>query len=278
MKKIIFFGSGYFIIPVIDVLRDQGLELVITNEPNGKLIDYLKKENIPYVFSQLKDSETIQKVKDIKPDLGILASFGAFVPDSIVETFPLGILNIHPSLLPKFKGPSPIQFTILEGITDTGVSVIQLDDELDHGPIVLQIPVKIMGNETAPELLESMFQVGAEMINKIVQDVNKGLVIKSNPQNHKMESWSLRIEKQDGKIDLDSPLSLVDVSRKIRAFYPWPGVHLTVSLGGKNKILKLMPYDMVQVEGKNPMSYKDFVNGYGEDAINILKKLNLYAS
>lgn len=278
MKKIIFFGSGYFVIPVIQVLVDQGLKLVVTNESKGRLIDYLKKHNIPYIFSDLKDPNDIARIKDLKPDLGILASFGAFVPDSVINAFPLGILNIHPSLLPKFKGPSPVQFTILEGTTETGVSVIQLDDELDHGPIVSQIPVILTGNETTPELLESMFKVGATMIQIIVQDVNNDLVIQSVPQDHKQETWSLKIEKQDGKIDLKSPPSKIDVSRKIRAFYPWPGVHLTVSLGGKSRILKLMPYDTVQVESKNPMSYKDFINGYGKDAEEILKTLHLYVS
>lgn len=278
MKKIVFFGSGYFVIPVIKVLLDLGLELVVTNESKGRLIDYLKKYNIPYIYSDLKNPDDISKILDLKPNLGILASYGEFIPQKIIDAFPLGILNIHPSLLPKLKGPSPVQFTILEGITDTGVTVIQLDNELDHGPIVSQVKVPLTGNETAPELLESMFKVGATMIQKIVQDVNNGLVIKSIPQDHKQESWSLKIEKKNGKIDLKSPPSFEQISRKLRAYHPWPGVHLNVSLGGKSKLLKLMLFDTVQVEGKNSMSYKDFINGYGQEAASILERLHLYGS
>lgn len=275
MKNIVFFGSGYFVIPVIKVLQDQGLLLVVTNESKGRLIDYLKKYNIPYIYSDLKNPSDVLKIIDLKPDIGVLASFGAFVPKKIIDSFSLGILNIHPSLLPKFKGPSPIQFTILNGDTKTGVTIIQLDNELDHGPIVLQNEVKLNGSETSQELLESLFTEGAELIKKIIQDVNNGLKIQSSPQDHNLESWSLHIEKSDGKIDLSNPPPKEELLRKIRAFYPWPGVHLNVSLGGKERILKLMPSDMVQVAGKNPMSYKDFINGYGNDALTILQKLSL---
>ncbi len=275
MKKIVFFGSGYFVIPVIKVLQDQGLVLVVTNEPKGRLIDYLKKYNIPYIYSDLKKSEDISQITDLKPDIGVLASFGAFVPQKVIDAFPLGILNIHPSLLPKFKGPSPIQFTILSGDTTTGVTIIQLDNELDHGPIIAQEEVSLSGSETSQELLESLFNTGAEMMEKVVQEIDNGLPIESKPQDHNLESWSLHIEKSDGKIDLKKPPEKEELLRKIRAYYPWPGVHLNVSLNGKDKILKLIPYDMVQVEGKLPMSYKDFTNGYGNDAISILQKLSL---
>lgn len=275
-KKIVFFGSGYFVIPVIKMLQDQGLELVVTNESKGRLIDYLKKYNIAYIYSDLKKTEDISKITYLKPDLGVLASYGEFIPQQIIDVFPLGILNIHPSLLPEFKGPSPIQSTILSGVTKTGVSVILLDDQIDHGPIVSQKEVELTTKETAPELLESTFSLGAEMINSVVQDINKGLSIQSKPQSINNESWSLKIEKKDGLIDLSNPPQIDELLRKIRAYHPWPGVYLTVSLGGKDKILKLMPNDIVQVEGKNPMSYKDFINGYGKDAENILTALHLW--
>ncbi len=278
MKKIVFFGSGYFVIPVIKALQDQGLVFVVTNETRGRLVDYLKKHKIPYIYSQLKDSLTVNTIKEINPDLAVLASFGVYIPDAIINMFPLGILNVHPSLLPEFKGPSPVQFTILSGTQKTGVTIIQMDDEFDHGPIVAQKPVDLTGNETSLELLESLFKVGAELIKNIAQDVNSGKKIQSIPQDHKKETWSIEIEKKDGKVDLSNPPGKIELLRKIRAYHPWPGVHLTVSLGGKEKLLKMMPYDTVQVEGKNPMSYKDFINGYGNDAIDILRRLNLYGS
>lgn len=275
MKKIVYFGSGHYTIPIVEKLKNEGLILVITSEPKGRLTDYLKKHNIPFISSRLKNPQDIEKIKSLKPDLGVLASFGAILPKEIIDLFPMGILNIHPSLLPQYKGPSPIQFTILDGKSVSGVSVIKLDDQVDHGPIVSQKEVQLPENGTLESLSELMFTEGAMMIQEIVQKSNNSSVIESKNQDIKNESWTRKIEKVDGKIDLKSPPEIDELRRKIRAFYPWPGVHLSISLGGKSKVLKLMPSDLVQVEGKKPMTYKDFINGYGNDALTILKQLQL---
>src|SRR3990167_8072935 len=118
-QRIVFFGSGYYTLPIIEKLKDEGLVLVVTTEPQGKFIDYLKKHNIPFFYSKFKNPEDIKRIEELKPDIGILASFGAFIPQKVIDLFPLGILNIHPSLLPQFKGPSPIQYTILAGIEES---------------------------------------------------------------------------------------------------------------------------------------------------------------
>lgn len=271
--KIVFFGSGYYVIPVIERLRGQGLALVVTIEREGKLIDFLKKEKIPYLYSHLKDEKDISKIRDLKPDIGVLASYGAFIPQSIINLFPQGILNIHPSLLPRYKGPSPIQYTILDGVRHTGVSIIKLDDQIDHGPILLQKPVVFGEHETLQTATESMFETGADMISILIQKLDKGLVVDEKPQHIKDESWTEKITKERGEILLDNPPQKTDLDRMIRAFYPWPGVYLTVSLFGNHKILKLLPNNMYQVEGKRPMSYHDFLNGYGNDAAYILAAL-----
>lgn len=275
MKKIVFFGSGYYVIPIIKSLKSLGLKLVVTNQPDGELISYLQKEDIPYIYSNFKNKEDIKKIKEINPDIGVLASYGAFIPQEIINLFPLGILNIHPSLLPKYKGPSPIQYTILNGDTVCGISIILLDDQIDHGPIIKQKEIHIAdAKTTAKELTELAFLDGAEMVKDVIQNVNNGIPIQSFPQDIKSESWTQKVEKIDGKISINNPPNIEELDRKIRAFYPWPGVYLTVTLGGKNRFLKLMPNDTVQVEGKNPMSYKDFMNGYKEGK-DVLQKLNL---
>lgn len=275
MKKIVFFGAGDFVIPVVETLRNQRLILVITTETTGKFIEYLTSNNIEFVSGRLLDEGVIKKLQALHPGVGILASYGALIPQEIIDLFPLGILNIHPSLLPKFKGPAPVPYTITAGEAETGVTIIQMDDKLDHGPIVAQERMLLQGNETSQELLELLFLKSAEMVQKIVQDINSGLKIESNPQDPNNESWSEKLEKEDGKIDLNNPPKSDELDRKIRAFYPWPGVYLTASLSGKEKKLKLLPQGRVQVEGKNPMSYSDFINGYGMEAEEILNKLQL---
>ncbi len=274
-QKIVFFGSGYYVIPIVEKLLEHNLLLVVTTEVEGKFVQYLKNKQIPYLQSKLKSEEDINKVIGLAPTLGILASFGAIIPKKIIGLFPLGILNIHPSLLPKYKGPSPVQFTILNGETSSGTTIIKLDDKVDHGPIVAQEITKLDGTETLQNLTEKLFLLGSDMIIKVVQNVENGLKIREITQVEKNESWTKKIVREDGKIDISNPPDATLLNRKIRAFYPWPGVYLTASLSGSKKLIKLLPDKKVQVEGKKPMTYKDFINGYGKDAEEVLNKLEL---
>ena len=237
-KKIAFFGSGHYTIPIVEKLRNRGLALVVTTEPEGKLTDFLKANNIPLLYSKLKTPRDILRIKDLKPDIGILASYGAIIPKNVIELFPMGILNIHPSLLPKYKGPSPIQYAILDGVQNSGVTIIKLDDQVDHGPIIAQKPFKLSAKDTLQNASELMFSVGADMIQEVIQNIENGLMVKEVSQRIKGESWTQKIDKGNGEIFIETPPHPADLDRMIRAFYPWPGVYLSVSLYGKNKILK----------------------------------------
>lgn len=275
-QNIIFFGSGWFVIPVVKKLRSHGLELVVTNETQGNLIEFCKTENIPFVSSDLKDSETIEKIKNVNPRIAILASYGAFIPDEVITIFPEGIINIHPSLLPKYKGPSPVQYQLLNGETIVGVTLIKLDDQIDHGPIISQKPYNVVGNETAEDLLSILFEIGSDMVVEEVKKLENGEELLETPQDHSHESWSYKITKQDGNIDLNTQSAKPFVLKNmVKAFYPWPGVWFKTTLKGQIKLVKLLPEDKIQVEGKNPMSYKDFMNGFGEEGSQILQKLSL---
>ncbi len=268
-KKVVFFGSGYYVIPIIEVLKNQGLSLVVTTESEGKLTDFLKKNQIPFLYSNLKNPENIEKIENLKPNIGVLASYGAILPKKILGLFPEGILNVHPSLLPKFKGPSPIQYTILSGNTETGVTIIKLDDKVDHGPIAIQETVELKGVETFQSLMGDLFSRGAELLNKVLKTEEPKFI----PQDDSQESWSYKIKKTDGKIDINNPPTPEELDRKIRAYFPWPGVFFTVKISGIEKLIKLLPENKIQVEGKNPIDFKSFKNGYGKEALDILEKL-----
>jgi methionyl-tRNA formyltransferase len=290
-QKIVFFGSGWFVIPVIEKLIDRGLLLVVTNEQSGKVVDYCKEKNIDFVSSDLKDSEVVEKITSLNPTVAILASYGAFIPNSVINAFPHGIINIHPSLLPKWKGPSPVQYSLLNGDETTGVTLIRLDDQIDHGPILAQKQYALSGNETSEDLLSILFEIGAGLVVEQIERLEKGEILNEIPQDHSQESWSHHITKEDGKIDLStipsSELEIrnwkLEIARRIRALYPWPGVWLKVHVIASEakqsklsgKIIKLLPEGKIQVEGKNPMSYKDFINGFGEEGENLLKQLSL---
>jgi methionyl-tRNA formyltransferase len=282
-QRIIFFGSGEYTIPIIEVLREYDLRLVVTTETEGPFIKYLKENKIPFLSSHVKDQKDLDQLKKEEPTIGVLASYGAILPQSILDLFPEGIINVHPSLLPKYKGPSPIQSTILAGETETGTTIIKLDDQVDHGPILMQDKVSLIGDETTQGLKNALFTIGSYMIGSILEKLessNGGLTsrgetsIRLSPQDHSQETFTEKITKQDGYIDFENPPSPDELDRKIRAFYPWPTVWFKTKINGREKLIKLFPEKQIQVEGKRIMSYKDFINGYPEGK-EILKQLSL---
>lgn len=265
-QNIIFFGSGSYTIPVVKKLLDHNLKAVATSDKSGPLVAFCKQNNIE-IISDLNNYNFENTT------LGVLASYGKIIPDNIIKRFKNGIINIHPSNLPKYKGPSPIQYTILNGEKTTGVTVIKLDDQIDHGPILDQKNYDLKGSETTKDLLDELFSIGAEMVEKIVVKLENGESLSETPQDHSKESWSQKIEKKDGEINPDNLPS--NLGNMIRAFYPWPGVWFRTNLKGQEKMVKLFPDEKIQVEGKNVMSYKDFINGYGNEGKLLLQKLEL---
>lgn len=272
-NKIVFFGSGKYTIPIIEILIKHGLRFVITTETESSFINYLKKQNIPFISSDLKNKKDINSLIDLKMDIGILASYGSILPELIIENCKLGIFNIHPSLLPKYKGPSPIQAAILNGDKQTGVTIIKLDKEIDHGPIAGQKIVKLNGDETMDDLTNKLFSIGAEMTGTLLTKIENGETLNVAGQNHSKTVFTSKITRLSGFIDITKPPSPAIIERMIRAYYPWPGIWITYPLHEKEKRIKLLPGQKFQVEGKNIMSEKEFVNGYGKQACEILGKL-----
>jgi methionyl-tRNA formyltransferase len=284
-QNVVFFGSGWYTIPVVKKLIPLGLDLVVTTEknPDSLFLKFCNENNLKTI--QVSNASEIinQKSLIINHNVAILASFGEIIPQSLIDTLPHGVINIHPSLLPKFKGPSPIQYTLLSGDPITGVSIIKLDDKVDHGPILAQQPYSLTGNETAEDLLSILFEIGADLTEDIVTKIQKGEKIAETPQDHTLESWSYKIKKNDGYINIStlssSELEIrnfkLELARKVRAYYPWPGVWFIARIKDKELRIKLLPENKIQPEGKNPMSYKDFLNGYEEEGRNLLIKLGL---
>ena len=163
--------------------------------------------------------------------------------------------------MPKYRGPTPVQTAILTGDKITGVTIIKLDDKIDHGPLLRQEKEKILDTDTADILYKRLFEKGANLLPKILTEYLNGS-LKLQTQNHKEATFTKALTRQDGFIDL-SKLKIENLKLKISAYYPWPGVWTKWKMkNGKWKILKFLPNNKLQVEGKKPVSYKDFLNGY----------------
>ncbi len=251
MIKLVFFGSDNYSRIVLEALKkDKNLEIL-------------------KVVGDKKGLEEVKKISP-RPEVGVLASFGAILPPEILELPQKGILNIHPSLLPKHRGPSPAQFAILSGEKKTGVTIIKLDEKVDHGPIAAQSEEKIKDEDTSESLYRRLFTLGAQtLVNILPAFVEDKIELRK--QDHAQATYSKMLTREDGQMDRTKPDDFKE--RFIRAMFPWPGAWTLLRLrsSGQAKRLKILKghlengklvLDMVQLEGKNPVSWQQFQAGY----------------
>jgi len=261
--KVIFFGSSRYVVPVLEFLNNiHTVLLVVTTEQGSlepvKFYCHTKKINCISV-RKAGDLVANYEIQRIKADMGIVADFGIIIPEQIINSFPKGMANIHPSILPKYRGPTPVQTAILNGDNITGVSIILLDKLMDHGPILAQKEDAIEPFDTAKTLYEKLFKQGALLLSQVLEKYEHNNIT-PKPQNETQATFTKFLTKEDGYINLTSN----DIDRKIKAYFPWPGAWTKVKLSSTSgeKIVKLLPNNKVQVEGGKEMEYKDFINGY----------------
>lgn len=262
--KIVFFGSSSYVLPVIEKLeKDFEIELVITTEKeNGAVPKFCKENSLPYLsVSSLSDPKLKSELLNLDSELAVLADFGLILPYKILNKFAKGILNIHPSLLPKYRGPTPVQTAILNNEKETGVSIIKLDEKTDHGDILAQAKEKIRTDDTAQSLYNRLFEIGSNLLYQNINQYIKG-ELKLKVQNHKKATFTKILTRNDGYFELNNPPSPKKLDLMIRAYYPWPGAWTKFRIQNSELRIKFLPGKKIQVEGKNPVSYKDFINGY----------------
>ena len=276
--KTVFFGSSPFVIPILKIIN-QNLELlaVYTTEqkPSDPVPSYCLSHNLPYISVSKFTPDTYQHIKNTNTQFAILASFGIILPSDLLNIFPKGILNIHPSLLPKYRGPTPVQSAILKGDEETGVTIIKLDEQMDHGPILAQRKETIQPTDTTNSLQQKLFIKGTEiLIHTLPQYLSEDIKPKTQTENNATYTKKT-LSRKDGFFDISNPPPKEQLQRMIRAYYPWPGVWTLINFGKNQKIVKLLPSPChpersegshtefcLQVEGRKPMSIKDFLNGY----------------
>lgn len=272
--KTVFFGSSEYVIPILEVLKDKfGLFLIVTTEKQGSVVEFAKNNDISFLSSSKISSKELEQIKNTDADVGIVADFGLILTKNAIDSFPRGILNVHPSLLPRYRGPTPVQTAILNGDKQTGVTIFKIDEKMDHGPILAQEEFEIVKDQTAKDLFKILFKLGASFLEKTLIDYIEE-AIQPAPQDEQDATITKLLGKQDGLIEINKPPEKQKLSNMIRAYFPWPGVWFHATVNGQSSIVKLLPNNMVQVEGKNPQSFKDFLNGYKEGK-EILGKLKL---
>lgn len=277
-SKVIFFGTGAYVLPIIEQLnKDFEVRLVLTTEKtDSESVSEFSRENNIELISVVKfDQDVASEIKKSGAEVAVLAYFGMILPKQILDIFSKGIINVHPSLLPKYRGSTPVQAAILNGDKKTGVTIIKLDEQVDHGPILSQQETKILSSDTSSTLYERLFIIGSQLLSKTLpRYLDRQL--KPVEQDHSKATFTKSLTRDSGFINIDNPPSSEQIESMIKAYFPWPGVWTKAIINNKVSIIKFLPEKRIQVEGKKPMSYKDFSNGYPtlqQELAEVLKKL-----
>lgn len=232
--KIVFFGSPVLALPSLKKLleADHSIDLIITqpDRPSGrgkKLMPCPVKKtaldlNIPYYqpLKIRKDKSALDKIKEIEPDLNVVVAYGQIIPSSIIYLPRYNSLNVHFSLLPKYRGASPVQRALLDGKAKTGITIFELNEKMDEGDILVQEEINVFPDENAAELEARLAQKGADLLIKAIAQIDK---LKHRKQDHSQATYAPKIRKEDGKIDWTK--NSLCIERRVRAFTPWPSAY-----------------------------------------------------
>ena len=233
-KSIVYAGSDIFSIPSLQRLLDLKYKkiTVLTKPPkrqgrgmkvkNNPLAQFSSEQNIETLMPEdPNDSGLIERLKEIEPEALITSAYGKVVSEVMLDIFSIGNVNIHPSLLPRWRGPSPIESAILEGDKETGVTLMRMTEELDAGPIYTQQSITL-GEENTKRLSEKLSLLAASMLESFLPSFLKG-VEGAKDQNERWATHSKIIKKEHARVDWNEDPKTID--KKIKAYYPWPVAH-----------------------------------------------------
>ncbi|NCU30635.1 methionyl-tRNA formyltransferase [Candidatus Saccharibacteria bacterium] len=238
-NRLVFFGTEQFSVPTLKSLLEAGYEVVsIVTKPDARKgrgnklfihpIKQIGLDNSIPVLQPNKLSEIEQQLLSLQANAAVLVSYGKIIPQNIISIFePIGIINIHPSQLPKYRGPSPIEAAILAGDTSTAVSIMKLDSGMDTGPIFTQQAIALSDHETKLELSDKLANIGAKLLIETLPDILTGqLKPTPQPKNNDVSVTTL-MSKHDGVLDIATEEAIV-LERKIRAYQIYPKTHLNL--------------------------------------------------
>lgn len=301
--RVVFMGTPEFAIPALDALLNIGCDIIgVYTQPDrrsgrgrrisGSPIKEAAIERRLHVFqppSLRRDEAARHQLASLRPDLIVVVAYGLFLPADTLEVPPLGALNIHPSLLPRHRGPSPVATAILEGDTVTGVTLMQLDEGMDSGPVIAQRNYSIGAEETADQLTARLFEEGADLLTETIPLWRSGRV-RATPQREEEATVTRLLNREDGLIDWTQTAD--SIARQVRAYHPWPG-SFTRWNGRQLKVHRAEAADApdesepgtvveirqgtgvvtgqgvlvlqnVQIEGRQAVETPDFVRGYSD--------------
>jgi len=294
--RIVFMGSPDFAVPALKLLAARFKVAGVMTQPDrpagrGRILVAppvkvtALKLGLPVLqIEKIRQPEVIQQLANMKPDVIIVAAFGQILRQEVLDLAPFGCVNIHASLLPRWRGAAPIQACILADDPETGISIMKLDAGVDTGPVLSQRRIAIDPEDTGGSLFEKLASLGGDLLLDTLPDYLSGK-IKPQPQEGEKSTYAPMLKKEDGLLDLNQPAEIL--ARRVRAFNPWPGTFLVMnetllkvhaahsqagdSSPGKRRIIDgkpalttgdgLLVLDEVQASGKRSMPGRMYLSG-----------------
>jgi methionyl-tRNA formyltransferase len=284
--NIVYLGSGEFGVPCLDALRTSGhnLALVVTQPPNpsgrGRKVCptpvgvWAQKHSLPCIPAEnVNDPEISEQLVSARPDVMVVIAFGQKIGKPLVQLPPKGAINVHASLLPKLRGAAPINWAIVRGETQTGVSIITLADRIDAGDILGQSATPVGPNETAGELHDRLAQLAAPLLMDTLAQIEAGTATYAKQEDAKV-TFAPKLKKADGFLDFSEPADVL--AHKIRGFWPWPAtsaIHVSDRTGQPIRVA-IAGAECVRIAGdkQQPGLFDESLNVIcGQDRLKITK-------
>lgn len=292
-KTIIFFGTDEFSAASLRELIAKGFSIgaVVTKPDSRKgrgrtmqpsIVKQIAETNNIPVWQPIRVEAIAEHLKKVDQPIGVLVSYGRIIPSEIIDLFEPGIVNVHPSLLPKYRGPSPIESAIVNGDTETGVTIMQLSHTMDAGPIYSQVAVPLLDVETGPQLEAQLAELGAQELTARLPGIMSG-ALQPTPQADELATYCQLLTKEDGVLD-PSLVTAEQAERRVRAYLAFPKTKATIE-GHPIVITKAhvsythhSPLDLHCADGRflsvdeligpsgKTMTKEAFVNGYLREA------------
>jgi methionyl-tRNA formyltransferase len=279
--RIVFIGAGEIGVPTLQALLKSAHEVVgVVTQPDkpagrSQLIEpppikkALSGTKIAVLQpARIKDRQAIEEIRALKPDVIVVMAYGQILPRSVLEIPKIACLNLHASLLPRWRGAAPIQAAIATGDRNTGITVMYMDEGLDTGDILLQRTINILPRDTGGALHDRLAGVAPETLLESLDLLAKGKAPRA-PQDNSLATFARKLKREDGNIDWSHPADAIE--RKIRAFNPWPGAFMTIEANGMRN-LKIYSATIVALRGTPGEildSEKEFVVAAGKGALSL---------
>jgi methionyl-tRNA formyltransferase len=250
--RIIFFGTPEFAVPSLEVLLGSEHEVALVvaqpDRPAGRgmrvqsppVVELAREHDVPVLQpAKIRDPHFLDQIRSYAPDAAVVIAYGRILPDALLSIPRHGFINVHASLLPKYRGAAPIQRAIEQGETETGITIMKVDSELDHGPILSTVTTAIGADERSGGLSRRLAKIGADELVRVLEHVGS---IEPMEQNHGAATLAPKILKDEGRVDWN--VDARTLFNRFRAFDPWPG--LFTSIGGE--VVKLT--EVAALDGK----------------------------